>query len=166
MNNSDEQLEPVETEPWERRTDETDKAWEAFKTYRDMPNRTLAAVGKKLVKSGSLIDRWRAKYDWVERVRSLDEHADWAWLEALFDDRVRTARENSETATVVLEKIKARLDEVGPDGLSYVQGVTLLIAVAKMRREALDWAWAIRQEDRTDEARPPVVVIYGADQLV
>ena len=123
-------------------------------------------MGKKLGKSGSLIDRWRAKYEWVERVRSLDEHADRAWLEALFNDRVRTARENYETATVVLEKIKARLDEVGPDGLSFEHGVTLLIAATKARRETLDWAWAIRQENRTDEARPPVVVIYGADQLV
>lgn len=59
--------------PWERQKGESEKAYEAFATYRDMgEKRTLTAVAEKLQKSGSLIRRWKDQWDWVERVRAYD----------------------------------------------------------------------------------------------
>ena len=59
--------------PWERQTGESEKAFEAFVVYRDLgQDRTITAVGKRLAKSRNLIDRWKEKYNWSERVRLYD----------------------------------------------------------------------------------------------
>lgn len=59
--------------PWERQKGESEKAFEAFTAYRDMgPERTISAVVKKLEKSRTLIDRWKDRWDWQERVRAYD----------------------------------------------------------------------------------------------
>lgn len=59
--------------PWERQKGESEKAFEAFVTYRDMgTKRSLRAVCEKLGKSKTLIDRWSSDKDWVERVRAYD----------------------------------------------------------------------------------------------
>ena len=63
--------------PWDRQKGETEKAFEAFAIYRDMgAERTIAAVGRQLAKSRDLIDRWRAKYNWKERVQLYDKYID------------------------------------------------------------------------------------------
>lgn len=59
--------------PWERQQGESEKAYEAFAAYRDMgQDRTITAVVKRLKKSRSLIDRWKDRWDWPERVRAYD----------------------------------------------------------------------------------------------
>ena len=59
--------------PWERQKGESEKAFEAFSIYRDMgEQRTITAVGKKLAKSRNLIDRWKERWNWIERVRAYD----------------------------------------------------------------------------------------------
>lgn len=59
--------------PWERQKGESEKAYEAFAAYRDMgQGRTISAVVKKLEKSRTLIDRWKDRWDWQERVRAYD----------------------------------------------------------------------------------------------
>jgi hypothetical protein len=59
--------------PWERQKGESEKAFEAFAIYRDMgQERTIAAVVKRLEKSRALIDRWKDRWEWKERVRAYD----------------------------------------------------------------------------------------------
>ncbi len=59
--------------PWERQKGESEKAFEAFAAYRDMgEKRTFTAVAEKLQKSGSLIRRWKDRWEWQERVRAYD----------------------------------------------------------------------------------------------
>lgn len=59
--------------PWERQKGESEKAFEAFAAYRDMgEKRTIVAVCKQLEKSRTLIDRWKDRWDWTERVRAYD----------------------------------------------------------------------------------------------
>lgn len=61
------------TAPWERQKGESEKAYEAFSLYLKLgAERTISAVVKELKKSRSLIDRWKERWDWEERVREYD----------------------------------------------------------------------------------------------
>jgi hypothetical protein len=56
---------------FEQQARESDKAFAAFRAYLDMgPQRSLAAVGKKLGKSQGLMERWSAKFEWPARVQA------------------------------------------------------------------------------------------------
>ena len=63
--------------PWERRLYESRKAFEAFCIYRDMgPARSLVKVGRELCKSTQLLERWSAKWNWVERTAGWGDDQD------------------------------------------------------------------------------------------
>ena len=71
---------------------ESDKAFAAFCKYRDLGSeRTLARVGQELVKSVTLLSRWSAAYEWVERVRGYD---------AVQAEKARKAAEADHTAKI------------------------------------------------------------------
>lgn len=56
---------------FEQQPKESAKAFEAFSVYLNMgPERSLAAVGQKMGKSKSLLERWSAKFDWPGRVQA------------------------------------------------------------------------------------------------
>ena len=56
---------------FEQQPKESAKAFAAFQEYLNLgAQRSLAAVGQKLGKSKALVERWSAKFDWVERVNA------------------------------------------------------------------------------------------------
>jgi hypothetical protein len=78
---------------WERQPGESDEAYEAFRTYLNLgANRSVAKVGQKCSKSKSLMDRWSAQWNWVERVRA--------------HDNFLMEQEDREQATVVRKWVK------------------------------------------------------------
>jgi hypothetical protein len=61
--------------PFEQQPKESAKAFAAFSLYLSLgPQRSLAAVGKKLGKSGTVIERWSTKFDWAARVQVYAAH--------------------------------------------------------------------------------------------
>jgi len=90
------------TELWERRADETDKAFRAFVVYRDMgtgraidriPQFILGPTGAPLYKSVRYFRVWSSQYNWVERVRAYDAHLDDVRRKAT-EDEIRKERED------------------------------------------------------------------------
>lgn len=66
-----------ELSPWERNNKESEQGWEAFVIYRDMgQSRSLVKVARRLNKSGTMVNRWKARHNWHERVKEWDRHAD------------------------------------------------------------------------------------------
>jgi hypothetical protein len=60
---------------FEQQPRESNKAFAAFSLYLSLgPQRSTAAVAKKLAKSHHLIRRWSAKYDWLDRVKAHGAH--------------------------------------------------------------------------------------------
>lgn len=60
-------------EIWERQPGESVQAFEAFRIYRDLGlKRSNHEVCKQLSKSRQLISRWKAAWNWDERVRAYD----------------------------------------------------------------------------------------------
>jgi hypothetical protein len=70
--------------PWDRRLDESDPAWQAFVKYRTLPpgERSYLKVAKDLSKSQTLISRWGNLYGWSDRVFEWD---------CFVDEQTRTA---------------------------------------------------------------------------
>jgi len=69
---------PAPEHAWERQPNETDSAWAAFVTYRDLgPNERstskLTTIYRKLRKNFTV---WSAKYDWVSRCHAYDLFVD------------------------------------------------------------------------------------------
>ena len=61
--------------PFEQQPRESDKAFAAFSLYLSMgPERSTAAVAKKLAKSEQLVRRWSAKFGWTDRVAAHGAH--------------------------------------------------------------------------------------------
>jgi len=61
--------------PFEQLPKESSKAFAAFSLYLSLgPQRSTAAVAKKLAKSDQLMRRWSAKYDWGSRVQAHAAH--------------------------------------------------------------------------------------------
>ena len=61
--------------PFEQLPKESAKAFAAFSEYLNLgPERSLAAVARKLAKSKQLLKRWSARYDWPARVHAQAAH--------------------------------------------------------------------------------------------
>ena len=64
-------------DPWERRSDETLPAWEAFVVYRDLGlRRSQRKTCDALAKNRTTVQQWAAKYDWKRRCEAWDAEID------------------------------------------------------------------------------------------
>jgi hypothetical protein len=128
-------------QPWERLTDESTKAFEAFVIYRDMgPDRSLARVAQELGKSKTLIERWSTRDAWVRRVQLWDEEQDRLHRQYLVAHRRETDRRQLRIANAMQAKLVERLGtldvaRMSPRDLGYWLEVT-----AKVQRDALGLA--------------------------
>lgn len=66
-----------ERQPWDRIEGETDFAWQAFVTFRNLgPGRTAKAAAAALNKATTTLQRWSAANDWQLRARAWDAYCD------------------------------------------------------------------------------------------
>ena len=66
-------------EPWERQPEETNKAWNAFRIYRDLDpsERSTEKVRKVLgCNTARHLETWSSRYEWVSRAGAYDAHMD------------------------------------------------------------------------------------------
>ena len=66
-------------EPWERQPEETNKAWNAFRIYRDMDpaERSTEKVRKVIgCNTARHLETWSSQYNWVSRAGAYDAHMD------------------------------------------------------------------------------------------
>ena len=104
-------------QPWERRPEESTKAYEAFCTYRDMGReRSLSKVAEKLQKSDTLIGRWSRTYGWVERAAKWDDEQDRIERETALREQVKAIKEmrkrHADLGTAMLIKAAQALKSI------------------------------------------------------
>lgn len=122
--------------PWERRKNESAKAYEAFSCYMTMgTDRSIRSVAKELGKSETLIARWSSHHGWVERVREydieLEREAYKKAVKGLSDMHMRHIK----TAVLMQKKAVQALDSLPPEELSAKYVIQLINAGAKLERE-------------------------------
>lgn len=105
--------------PWERQKGESEKAFEAFSIYRDMgAERTITAVVKRLGKSRNLIDRWKDRWEWKERVRLFDNDLEKQARNKAVKDRKAMVDRQIKIAMQVQKKALEALDKLSVEDMS------------------------------------------------
>jgi len=110
---------------WERETGETQRAYEAFKIYRDLgPRRSLRRAAELVYGEGTgsvrRIEKWSRAHDWVARAQAYDDYHEMIRREAIesyersqgTDFGYRCAKLQEEVLSgkeALLEKIKQML---------------------------------------------------------
>ncbi len=133
-------------EPWERRQDESDKAFQAFQVYRDLgPKRSYRSVAQRLGKAGSLVSRWSSRHQWVSRSAAFDAEADRVRVGEMLDEARNMGRSHgmeakavkaSLVATAVATATRLREDTAwlrdGVKGLSLKEAVELMLQIGRV----------------------------------
>jgi len=132
--------------PWEQQVGETDKAYRAFATYRDMgTNRSLRKTTKIIygVESDDdvttylrQIAKWSSANRWVERVNQYDAYNDYQrWSNRQEDIRLMEQRHAS-IAVQVQRTALEKLELLAPSDLSANDVIRFLEQAVKIERLA------------------------------
>ena len=132
-------------QPWERMDGEGAERWAAFLAYRDLgPGRSVVRAAEQVGKSLSLLERWSADNDWVDRVQAWDEHLARVGDEAR-EDAVREMHDrHARVAMAVQARAVERPASIDPRELT--------------ARDIANWlatACAIERVARGLDAKPP-----------
>jgi hypothetical protein len=106
----------TELQPWQRQPGETDKAWAAFVTFRNLEpsERSLSRVVSELGKSRGLIERWSSRNNWRERAEAWDEEQDLRLLSSRVEAKKRMDEEHLRIVRAARNKAVQALKDVDP----------------------------------------------------
>jgi hypothetical protein len=94
-------------EPWQRRSDESDKAFAAFQCYLDLGvQRSYREVAKKLGKSETIMARWSAKYGWRDRCSAHQDEMVRRQHEAEMAEAERLRKERAKRDIALADRIQ------------------------------------------------------------
>lgn len=123
-------------EPWERQNDESEKAWEAFRTYRELqPPRKIDTVSKALNKAPALCYRWASRHRWQERIVAWENEQDRELRALMGSERREVIRRHIRVARLAQVKALERLSTIDPSTLSPGDLIRLLEYASKAERE-------------------------------
>jgi hypothetical protein len=148
---------PVPSEPaqpWERQPGEPDKAWLAFRIFRDIgPKRSYDETarryyapnedageehsGRKKSRAGSSIKNWAHQWHWNERAAAFDAYLDREEVAAQAGERRDMAKRHIKQAKALQFKAIERLANMDPSELGPQDVLRYLVEATKLERLAL-----------------------------
>lgn len=151
-------------QPWERQENETDVAFEAFKTYRDMGlARSLSKVGEALGKSETLMSRWSSEHNWVDRARAWEDEQDRILRNEQIEDIKKMRKRHADIAVEMLAKALEGLKNLDPEELNAVSIGRLVEVASKLEQKSRgDTTDAIEMRE-AEEKQPGAVKFYLPD---
>lgn len=153
--------------PWDRRSTETPKAYEAFCTYRDMgPSRSLSKVAAKLQKSETLMGRWSGQHDWVKRAAKWDDEQDRIEREIAQKEQAKAIRDmrkrHADLATAMLIKSAKALQQIPNDEIKASDISRMVDVASKLERISRGDVGEV-VEERDGGTATPAVTFYIPD---
>lgn len=122
--------------PWERQKGESEKAYEAFTTYRDMgAKRSVSAVSERLSKSRQLISRWKATWNWDERCREWDNQLQREAKKAAADELRKMSQRHVKIALQLQQAAVQALAGIRPEDIDPKNIVAFIKAATAIERE-------------------------------
>jgi hypothetical protein len=132
------ELEHDERDPWARRPDEHARAYDGFRTFRDLgTTRTIPPAAELAGVREDTARKWSARYDWHERATAWDDEVhrieDRERLEA-----IRTMHQNHRRAgrAAMLKALQA-LDHLQPQNIPAGAAARLLDLGSRLERQTL-----------------------------
>jgi hypothetical protein len=126
---------------WERQKGETTKAYAAFCAYRDYGiDRSIQKVVNKYIENSwsmSLLLRWSAKHNWIQRCVAFDSYMDKERQKEYLAQTLEISRRQAQSARRIQEIALERLSQLDPSTLSNQELLRYLEAGMKMEKEAL-----------------------------
>jgi hypothetical protein len=110
---------------WDRKPDESTRAWTAFVAFRDSADRKLINVAKSLTPACSVqnVSRWSVRHSWAARSADWDTHVDEEQRSELSRGRVARRRRQLQLASALqsvaahaLREIQAKIEMKLPLG--------------------------------------------------
>ena len=146
-------------DPWEQQNGEGAKAFEAFCIYRDLgPSRSLAKVAKRLGKSNTLIERWSAAYDWVNRCNAWDLEQDRVARQQQLDEIKKMRKRHAAVAQKALEKIAEALEMIDTTRMGSAGMASLMETASKLERISRGDVGDVIEERDGGQAIDPVQI--------
>jgi hypothetical protein len=125
-------------QPWEQRDDETARAYEAFALYRSLgPERSCARVGQKLGKSSTIMDRWSARHEWVDRVRAYDAAVSREVVQDETEAMIRMNKRHIEESQKLQQVVLQRIERMQPEALTPADVARWLDIAVKIERKCM-----------------------------
>ena len=146
-----------EIKPWERQNDETVKQFEAFCVYRDMgKGRSLQKVAAKLSKSETLIKRWSAKNNWINRIAAWENEQDRLIRIELTRDIGAMRKRHADLANAMLVKASKALLKI-PDSEIKASDISKMVETAtKLERISKGDVGEVVEERHGESVGDPV----------
>ena len=132
---------------FERKEDETDDQWDAFKAYRDMGlSRTVTGLAHQLGISRKTVQRYSKKHNWERRISAYD-----SWK--------------------VSETIRDKAEIIAHDALKDIESILadiILIAKSETAYKKREWAtyWKTIAAGETPKTKPPASSTYSIGELI
>lgn len=128
---------PEALNPWDKRRNETPKAFHAFTHYREAgPLRSLRKTAAALECSASLLNNWSAEHDWVDRAGAWDGYLDRERQAELVEEAKAMHRRHAAIATQMMGKALERIRNIDSSKLTVREAVMLVDLGARMERTA------------------------------
>lgn len=146
-------------ELWERQPEESDAAFEAFQSYRDMGlSRSLSKVGGKLGKSETLMSRWSSDHNWVERARAWDAEQDRIIRAEQIEDIRNMRQRHADLAMEMLAKALEGIQYIDPEELNAVSISRLVEVASKLEQKSRgDTTDAVEMREAEEKQASPVM---------
>lgn len=146
-------------DPWERREDESTKAFEAFCKYRDMGiQRSVRKVARELSKSETLMARWSTTYDWVDRAAAWDSEQDRIARQQQLEDIKKMRKRHAGLANTMLLKAAEALQHLQPDEVKATDISRMVDIASRLERISRGDVGDVIEERDGGEAINPVQI--------
>ncbi|MGZ7180455.1 MAG: hypothetical protein ACXVIB_06620 [Halobacteriota archaeon] len=127
----------ADSDPWLRLPEESARAYEAFRRYREMgPKRSIAKVARALGCSKRPLESWSSAHRWVVRAACYDNHLDLKQQKRYEHTMLEAAAERAKQARAVEQRAIERLAKVDFNQLSISELLRIIDVATELEMKA------------------------------
>lgn len=142
--------------PWEKQPDETDAAYDAFRKFRDMMDRSLdkVATGAEGAPSFGTVGNWSSQWSWGWRAYQWDLHSARQEDEQMLRYQIEMNKRHRETAQLAVTKVAQWLIGMQPETLKPADAARWFEVAVRVQREAAGLGLMAAERMQGEDGQP------------